>query len=110
MGRANLTCYRGAESREAGEPRQARFARALEGLGEFFCESAGLPLRTTLLRTFVLFPAPLATRRWSGSAADLAAGARARTLGSRRLGLIGPQQTVFERSAVETADDQVHFF
>ncbi len=47
-------------------PREIQLARALESFGEFFRERAGRALRTTLLRTLVLFSASLAA--WRSSA------------------------------------------
>ena len=90
---------------------------SLESFGEFFCESAGLPLRTTLLRrTFVFLPTTLATGRrggggrGSGSAIHLTSRTRPGTFRSRRLGLIGAQEAVFEGRAIKAANDQVHLF
>jgi len=95
-------------------PPASAVRESLESLGEFFCEGAWLPLRTTLLRrTFVLFPTTLATRRscgGGGSAIHLTGRTRPGTFRSRRLGLIGAQQAVFQRRAIKAADDQVHLF
>jgi hypothetical protein len=107
-------CYRKVRKKE--QEARARFwlARALESFGEFFSERAGRALRTIRLRrTLVLFSAPLAAWRtsggaihWTGRPSPSGHG----SLRSWRLGLIGPQQSIFERRAVKAPDDRVHFF
>ena len=99
-------CKGGRKKWNRGE----RGRRSLEGFGEFFGESAGLPLRTTLLRTFVLLASPLAARRTGGRATGLGRLTWGDAFGPRRLGLVGPQQTVFQRSTIKAADDEIHLF
>ena len=61
--------------------------------------------------TFPTRAAISALRDWSpglrGSGAGLAAGL---ALGSGRLSLIGAKQAIFERGAIEAADDGIHLF
>jgi hypothetical protein len=85
----------------------------LKGFGEFFGEGAGGALGSILGAGALVFSAatfpPWSCWSCSGSI-HRTARSSSRTLRFRRLRLIGAQQPVFEWSAVETADDGVHFF
>lgn len=96
-----------------------RSAPDLESFGQFFRECAVRPLWSLLsigaVGTLVLSAAAFTPRtgRWrspiylTGLSGALA---WALAFGPGRLGLIGPQQPIFQRRTVESADDQVHFF
>ena len=102
------------ESKEEGggkAPREIQLARALQDFGELFCERAGRTLRTTLLGTFVLFPASFAAWRTSRCAIHLPSlSGGSGTLRSWRLGLVRAKQSILERCAVKAPDNRVHFF
>ena len=80
----------------------------LKGLGQFFGKSAVRTLWPILIRGPLVSPPPALpahSRRRS------ARGPRwPRTLGFWRLRLIGAQQPVFQRRAIKSPDDEVHFF
>src|SRR5579871_600978 len=85
----------------------------LESFGELFGECAGWTLRTSLTARTLVLPAAAftpGTGRSGRSSIHGTAGTDARTFGFGRLGLICPQQSIFQRSAIEAADDRVHLF
>jgi hypothetical protein len=85
----------------------------LKGFGEFFGEGAGGTLRSILGAGALVFSAATFPpwSRWScGGSIHRTARSGSGTLRLGRLRLIGAQQPVFEWSAIETADDGVHFF
>jgi hypothetical protein len=97
-------------------PAKMRFAKALQCFCEFFGERAGRTLRTTLLQALMLFSTALTA--WGSGGGSCGGtihlttrpGCGPGALRSRRLGLVGPQQAIFQRRAVKAADDRVHFF
>ncbi len=94
-------CRTGCPARRI-EPRPS--ASRLENLGQFRCESA---FRFRL-------SAPVITPVATAGRPVVRLLTRTRTLtltlGSRRLGGVGSQQTAFERRSIEPADDGLHLF
>jgi len=89
----------------------------LESFGQFFRECAVRSLRSVrivvsgaLMLSASAFTARTGGRRSSIHLTGWSSGTWALALGPGRLGLVGPQQPVFQRCTVETADDQVHLF
>jgi hypothetical protein len=102
------------EGKKQAGPAPARMnsRKPLKSFGEFFGERARRTLRTTLLRTFVLLAAAFTAGRSCGGSIYLAGWSwgRSRSFRSWGLGLIGPKQAIFQRRAVKTPDDRIHFF
>lgn len=89
----------------------------LESFREFFRESAMRTLGAILIGALVLSSASFAARARSGRRpVRRTSGRLSSRAGFGRLSLIGPEQPsssagcVFERGAVETADDRIHLF
>ena len=91
-----------------------RVQEKLKSLSQFF----GKRTLWTLLRGRV-WPLMFSTTTLAAGGGDIAIRCSGRCLtllalrlgpGLRRLRLIGAQKPIFQRSTVETADDQVHFF
>lgn len=82
----------------------------LEGFGELFSEGAVGTLRTSGIVTLMFLAATLTTRAGRSSVVGRIGRRGTLSLRARGLGLIGSQEPVFKRCAIEAPNDEIHLF